>query len=240
VPIQPICRTSLVDTVVERLQTFVAEADLRAGDRLPSEMELTRQLGVSRPVLREAVSRLESIGLLTIQRGRGMFLGDRESLSSCVKLVRSAMTIAPRDVLQYAELRAGIEIQAARLAAERRTDVDLAELEDIWRRMDADGVEHLESIRLDVRFHSKIVEITRNELMQNVMEVIHDFVLAGMIHTTPAPRNHVRSRAMHGSILDAIRSGDADLAEAMMKAHMNTVPSALRAAEERRKAAENG
>ncbi len=237
--IQPIAKSSLVDTVVERLQTYVTEAELQAGDRLPSEMELTRQLGVSRPVLREAVSRLESIGLVTIQRGRGMFLGDRGSLSSCVKLVRSALAIAPKDLMQFAELRTGIEIQSARLSAERRTETELAELTDLWRRMDADGVEHLESIRLDFQFHRKIIDITHNVLIQNVMEVIHEFVMAGMIHTTPPPRNHARSQAMHGAILNAIRDKDPDAAEAAMKYHMNTVPTALRAAEERRRAAEN-
>src|SRR5262249_1007028 len=69
-------RESLVDTVVERIRAVIEQGHLKAGDRLPTEAELSAQLGVSRTVVREAVSQLESVGLLSVQRGRGTFVGD--------------------------------------------------------------------------------------------------------------------------------------------------------------------
>ena len=187
-------------------------------------------------MLREAISRLESVGLVAVRRGQGMFVGDRGSLSSCMKLVRTAMTIAPKDILHYSELRTAIEVYAAQRAAVLATPEDLAELAELCTEMNREGKDHLESIQLDFQFHRKIVEIAGNEVMSNIMQVIHEFVMAGMIHTTPNPRDTRQSRRLHGNILNAIKAGDPDAAEAAMKIHMETTSNALCEAEERRHA----
>src|SRR5208282_2819431 len=203
VKMEPIAQSSLVDRVVERLRHVIADGKLNAGDRLPSETDLAEQLQVSRSVLREAVSRLEAMGLLQVRRGRGMFVGDRGSLSSCVNLVRSAMALAPRELMQFAELRAAVECESARRAAEVASPEDLAELQTLCEQIDGDDHDDLDAIRLDFRFHRKLVEITCNELMLNVYDVIQEFVMAGMLTTTPRPRNRERSRRLHGGILEA-------------------------------------
>ncbi len=196
-------------------------------------MELVAQLRVSRPVLREAISRLESVGLITVRRGQGMFVGDRGSIRSCVQLVRSAMTIAPKDVSQFTELRIAIEIHAARRAAELASPEDIAELEALCEQMDGEDQDYLDAVRCDFQFHRKLVDIVRSEVMSNVMEVIHEFIMAGMLHTTPNPRNRSRSRKLHGPILDAIRAGDPAAAEAAMKVHMASVSEKMREAVQR-------
>jgi GntR family transcriptional repressor for pyruvate dehydrogenase complex len=226
--LQPITRQSLVDQVADRLRVLIDKGGLGAGERLPGEMELKAQLKVSRPVLREAISRLESVGLITVRRGQGMFVGDRGSIRSCVQLVRSAMTIAPKDVSHFTELRTAVEVHAARRAAELATPEDIAELEALCAEMDRDDQDYLDAVRCDFQFHRKIVDIVRNEVMSNVMEVIHEFIMAGMLHTTPNPRNRGRSRKLHGPILDAIRAHDADAAEAAMKVHMDAVSKKMR------------
>ncbi len=233
--LQPIPRTSLVDMVVERIRALIDQGPYEAGDRLPGELELVEQLQVSRPVLREAISRMESVGLINVRRGQGMYVGDRGSLRGCVQLVRSAMAISPKDVNQFIELRVAIEVHAARRAAELATPADLEELEMLYRQIDDEDVEHLEAIRYDFRFHRKIVDIVGSEVMSNVMAVIHEFIMAGMIHTTPNPRNRVGSRASHGAILKAIQAGDPDAAETAMRSHMKVVRSALHDAAQGRK-----
>src|SRR5262249_38223376 len=107
--VEPILRHSLADVVIDRVRGLIDKEQLRAGDGLPGEMELVRQLQVSRPVLREALGRLETLGLIRIHRGRGIFVADRNSLAGCAQLIHSAMTIAPRDLIKYAEVRWGIE-----------------------------------------------------------------------------------------------------------------------------------
>src|SRR5262249_40092723 len=232
---EPIAPSSLVDRVAARIRDVIDKGQYEAGARLPSEADLAGQLQVSRSVLREAVSRLEAQGVLNVRRGKGMYVGDRGGLSSCVRLVHSALTIAPKDLMQLAELRRGIEVQAARLAAQRAKPEDIDALTALAERMDNEKIEYLESVEADCDFHRKIVEITGNPLMRNVMEVIQEFIRAEMVQTTPRQRNRKRSRQLHGPIVDAIRSGDADAAERAMKVHMDSVDQALRDIEARQK-----
>src|SRR5688572_9133935 len=90
----PLRRRSLVDEVVEKLRLLIEERGLSPGDRFPTEGQLVRELGVSRNALREAIRRLETVGLISIRRGLGMFIGEPEGLSACTKLFRSAMAIS--------------------------------------------------------------------------------------------------------------------------------------------------
>ena len=231
--VEPIVRQSLVELVVERVQNLIQREKLQAGDRLPGEMELIRQLDVSRPVLREAIGRMESLGLIAVQRGRGTFVADRSGLAGCARLARSALAISPKDLVKFAELRWVIECFAARRAAEAANEEDVRELEVLQRQMDSRDRDYEEAIRLDFQFHRKLIDLTCNELMQNLMEVIHEFVMAGMVHTTPKPRNRAVSRRFHRAILDAIRAADPQAAEAAMRAHMDAVILRLKEAAER-------
>ena len=129
-------RQTTADLVVERIAHVIKEQNLSAGERLPGEHELVEQLKVSRPVLREALARLQSMGLVDIQRGRGTFVGNRTSLANCVRLLRSAVTISPQELRSYAELRTAIEVQAARQAAELATEDDVAELAAMLKQLD--------------------------------------------------------------------------------------------------------
>jgi GntR family transcriptional repressor for pyruvate dehydrogenase complex len=231
--VEPIVRQSLVELVVERVQDLIQREKLQAGDRLPGEMELIRQLDVSRPVLREAIGRMESLGLIAVQRGRGTFVADRNGLAGCARLARSALAISPKDLVKFAELRWVIECFAARRAAEAASEEDVRELERLQRQMDSRDRDYEEAIRLDFQFHRKLIDLTGNELMQNLMEVIHEFVMAGMVHTTPKPRNRAVSRRFHRAILDAIRAADPQAAEAAMRAHMDAVILRLKEAAKR-------
>ena len=218
--IKPIRRQSLVDTVVARIREVIEQGHLRAGDRLPTETELSRQLGVSRTVVREAVSQLESLGLLSVQRGRGMFVGSWSGLSGCVKMLRSALALSPKELVQFTEFRNAIECYAARRAAEVATPQDLVELQTLCDEMDRPGREGLEAMQIDFQFHRRLMAITGNELMTNVLEVVQEFALAAMVQTTPQPRDRESSHRRHQAIVKAIRAGDPDAAEKAMQAHM--------------------
>jgi len=235
VRVEPILRPSLVDVVVERIRQVIDEGGMSSGDRLPSESELVESLRVSRTVLREAIGRLETMGLLTVRRGRGMFVGDRSSLSNCAKLVRSAVSIAPRELIKITEFRAVLECYATRQAAKMATADDLAELEGLLAQMDRPGLEYMDAIEFDFEFHRKLVEITGNELMVNVMQVVRDFVIAAMVHTTPKPREREETSRFHLDILEGIRVGDPDAAEEAMQRHMDALTRRLHQAEERRR-----
>lgn len=229
--LQTVPRQSAVDAVVEQLRESIEQGRLLPGDRMPTELELVEQLGVSRTVLREAIGRLETIGLLSVQRGRGMFIGDRQTLSNCVQLVRSAMAFSPRDLLQFTEFRRAMECYAARRAAEIATPDQLAELSAACDAIDLPDQDDVACMQADLRFHLTILEITGNELMRNVLEVVQEFTLAAMVQTTPRPRDRAESRQRHGRILDAIRRRKPEAAEAAMHAHFDHTVERLRQCE---------
>ncbi len=170
--LKPIPRRSSVDQVVERIRDVIQQKQLTPGERLPGELELAEQLQVSRTVLREALARLQGLGLVEIQRGNGTFVAGKGGLASCVQLLRSATTISPRELLSYVELRVAIEIQAVRLAAQRADDDDIAELQELLTELNAIDRPYDELLEVDFRFHRRILQASGNPLMQNVMEVI--------------------------------------------------------------------
>jgi GntR family transcriptional repressor for pyruvate dehydrogenase complex len=219
--ISAVGRTSLVDEVVGQLQHQIESEGMQAGDRLPTEAELTAQLRVSRNVLREAVQRLDALGLVSVRRGQGMFVAAPDQLASCVRLIRSALAISPRDLVQFTEFRTAIELQVAEAAARCATPAQVEELETLCDRIDGEELSYEGAIELDFAFHRKLMEITGNQLTLNIMTVLHEFFLAAMVQTTPRPRDHRISRQLHRAIVRAIRDGDARAARDAMQQHMD-------------------
>jgi len=227
--IQPITKNSLVSHVVDRVRGLIEQGNLQPGDRLPTESVLVERLGVSRGALREAVRQLETLGLLTVEHGRGMFVAGGDDLSRCAQLFRSAMAVSPKDSLQFAEFRRIIECYAARRAAERATPADVAELERFLDLKDEGGLS-AEGVHWDWLFHRKLAELAGNQVLLNVMVVLQEMVVAGIVHTTRAPdADEVRrSHQLHQAILNAVRAGDADAAEKAMNAHMDALVKTLK------------
>lgn len=223
IKLKPVPRRSSVDQVVERIRDVIQKQKLAAGSRLPGELELVEQLQVSRPVLREALARLQGLGLIEIQRGNGTFVAGMAKLANCVQLLRSAVTLAPQELLSYAELRAAIEVQAVRQAAQRASEKDIADLQKLLKELDSVKRPCGELLEIDFRFHRRILEISGNVLMQNLMEVIHEFVVAQMVQTTPSPSENKLGRRLHREIVAAIEAHDADAAERAMREHMEVV-----------------
>ena len=228
VKVKPIKRQSLVDTVVERIRGVIAE-HFGPGQRLPTEAEWGEQLQVSRTVIREAVGRLEAMGLVTVRGSRGMFVGDTGSLLNCVRLVRSAMTISPRELLRFTEFRRAIECDSVRQAAERAGPKDLAELDELCEEIRRPDLSDAEAFALDFRFHRKIMELTGNELTCNVMDVVQEFVLASIRECGYRRRDPEVTYRGHRAVVDAIRRKDPDAAEKAMREHLDAVLEGLQA-----------
>jgi GntR family transcriptional repressor for pyruvate dehydrogenase complex len=178
--------------------------------------------------LREAISRLESIGLLSVKRGLGTFVGDRKSLSVTTQLIRSALAISPHDLLQVSLLRRAIETQSARAAAQKITDEQIRELEILYHDIVAEPGNFAARMRRDFEFHLKIVAIGGNDLMRNVLEVLQEFVIAAMVQTLEQPGLPQANTNQHLEMLDAIRARDPQRAEAAAVAHMDLLDARLK------------
>ena len=149
-------------------------------------------------------------------------------MGNCVRLLRSAVTISPQELLAYAELRTAVEVQAVRQAAERATDEDVAELATYLKQLENPDLPYSRTLEIDFRFHRKLIDMAGNPLMRNVMEVIYEFVLAQMARTTPSQRQNRLGRQLHRAVVKAIGERDPDSAERAMRRHMQIVLDRLK------------
>ncbi|SFA79294.1 FadR/GntR family transcriptional regulator [Azotobacter beijerinckii] len=213
---------SLAHDLVTELTQRILLGKLGPGDKLPSESEIVREQGVSRTVVREAISRLQASGLVETRHGIGTFVLERSKPQASLRLnVETALSV--RDIL---ELRLGLESQAVALAARRRTQ---EQLEAMRRALDdyQDALAGEQScVEADRRFHLLIAEATGNPYFQEIMRHLGDAII---------PRNRIGSveragvdltrhgylaNLEHEAILGAIRRQDPDAARAAMWTHL--------------------
>ncbi len=212
---------TLVDDVCEKILRRIKDENLTAGDRLPTETELLESYRVSRSVLREAITQLETFGMVDVRRGLGMFVGTQDSLSNSVQNARSAMTITPQEFSEFGRFRAALECWVAKRAAERATPEQVLELEKLVDRMDDPRFGREKALRIDYDFHRKLFEIAGIALISNINVVLQEFVLEGMHRTTPEPRERDASQLLHRAILSAVRNADPQEAAKAMRRHMD-------------------
>ncbi|KPY81203.1 FadR/GntR family transcriptional regulator [Pseudomonas syringae pv. tagetis] len=160
---------SLVESVVSAIRREIASGALPADTKLPTEHELADQFSVSRSVVREAISQLKADGILVIRRGSGSYV----SQTPCGTVFRLPSNEShPADLAKLFELRSWVEIQAASIAAQRRTTPDLERLSDAMSLMESKAGDFTISSQADVDFHSAIVAACKNEYLA----AFHDFL----------------------------------------------------------------
>ncbi|MFE4249524.1 FadR/GntR family transcriptional regulator [Streptomyces sp. NPDC056910] len=212
-------RPRLYEQVLDRLRAYVAEGGLRAGDRLPPERDLAARLGVSRASVKQAIVVLEVQGLVEARHGGGTYLMrdslDAEPVEHMVERRRRLP-----DVL---EAREALETKLAELAAERRTDEDLAALHKALDRMAADIEEGGHGVEGDRLFHAAVTAAAHSALLAEFMRSIADQVTESRTESLRQPRRPARSLAQHRAILEAIETGRPAQAAAAMRRHVRTV-----------------
>ena len=204
-------RRGAVADVLARLQEQIAAGEYKPNARLPSENELCKTFGVSRPVVREALVSLQALGLTTSQPGIGTFV-----VSDRVGVPLLFGRYSPGHVR---EVRRCIEIPAARLAAERRTDRDVGELAATLARMD-DADDPTRRTLLDASFHVAIARSSGNPL---IVKLVEDLRTVLEEHSLAAARRPYRRRAAadeHRAVYDAIVERDPEAAAVAMEAHL--------------------
>jgi DNA-binding FadR family transcriptional regulator len=210
----------LVDALTERIR----EGALAPGHKLPTEAAVMAEFGVSRTVVREAISRLQASGLVETRHGIGTFvvgLGDSGAFRISPEQVATL-----RDVVAVLELRIGIETESAALAALRRTPENLATMR---AALDA-FAEAIEAGRAavgpDFQFHLEIARATQNHHFTEIMALLGATIiprarLEPAEVTSEEHRAYLRRvNAEHESIFDAIASQDVDAARAAMRTHL--------------------
>lgn len=203
-PLSTARRAGLVDQVIEQLRTSVSSGEWPVGQRIPNETVLVESLGVGRNTVREAVRALAHAGILDVRQGDGTYVRATSEVSGALRRLCGAEL---RDVLQ---VRRGLEVEGARLAAANRTDADVAELRALLARRDEclqDGRTD-DFARADVGFHLAVVASSHNVMLTELYRGLLEAVAASVATTHEKPVEIVD----HGLLLDHIAAGDVDQA----------------------------
>lgn len=214
-------RQRLGDKLYGLILEQILSGELRVGDRLPSEHEISRAHDISRPVVREALLRLRADGLITAQQGRGTFVTHQPEVR--MKSFDNADNIA--FYLRAQEIRQALEGDAARLAAMRRTRAQLKAIETASQTFNAMVRRKEATAEADLAFHMSIAEASGNELYVTVLESILEPVQGFMRLTLNLTRTGSQQRSMmvmneHQAIVQAIAKQDAEQARVAMLYHL--------------------
>lgn len=220
----------VMNDLVERIRV----GTYRPGQRLPTEPELMAEQGVSRSVVREAMSRLQAAGFAETRHGVGTFVLAPAATQAAALDISTVNTI--RDVLAMLELRISLESEAATLAAERRTDEQLKRMQRALADFDA-AVERGESaVEADLAFHRQIALATGNRYFEEIYSHLGNTTIPRTRLDTSrfsaeTRRNYLtRVNREHRDILDAIARGDPKAAGASMRKHLSNSRERLRRA----------
>jgi DNA-binding FadR family transcriptional regulator len=214
--------TTLAQKVVTGLKDKIFSGDLPPGHKLPSEAELIEEFGVSRTVIREAVTRLRAEGLVETFQGRGSFvLAVPEPTSFTVE---SAAIRTQHDVLDMVDFRIGVECEAAALAAARITADSRATVDAALEAFVSAAPE--QAVEADFLFHRAVAAASGNRFYLDLLDSLGPMMIMlartrlGDAHSLTDATHVERVRREHDDIAAAVVAGDADLARAAMRVHL--------------------
>jgi len=210
------------ETIATKITELITSADLKPGDRLPTEHELSEQLGVSRTVVREAVKVLVATGLVYTRRGSGLYVANKAS-PSATTMFDSFTPGDPTEVISLYEFRLTLEPQAARLAAERITPHELRELRELvaLNQRSAETQQRQQWSESDAAFHRVIAQATHNPFLASAIAMTTR--AQRWVFDIAAGRTQVlllTYAEQHATILEAIQEGEPDTASQAMQTHL--------------------
>lgn len=205
---------TMTDQAEQRLREYFAKKGFKIGDTLPKEMELAEALGVSRSVIREAMSRLRMLGLVDVRKRRGAVLTEPDVLGGMERILHPKL-LGKGTLKRLFEVRLMLEMGLGDFLYSRITPTDFKKLEKIVKE-ERETSDKSELIRLDILFHATLYEITDNPVLtrfQSMLQPIFQYVLD---YREQLHQPGVAPRITHADLVDTLRNGDpASFREAM-------------------------
>lgn len=213
---------SLVDAATEAISSQILHAELVAGDRLPTERVLVERLGVSRTVLREALSSLEALGLLETRGTRGRFVAAGGSSERSRALVGAWLHQHAREILEVDEIRSVLESHAIRSMSDWDA-IDAARAAGALMREQSEALERGDPVAAadgDAAFHRLLGSYTKNGALRALMDGLVDASRKGAYAVYSLPETANRSLAQHKEIVQALAESDVARASELARDHM--------------------
>jgi GntR family transcriptional repressor for pyruvate dehydrogenase complex len=240
-PFRPVQSEKISAAVVKQIEELILRGILRPGERLPAERELADRLNVSRPSLRDAISTLQTSGLLSAKPGAGVFVADVLG-SAFSPALRDLMSRHDDAVMDYLAFRRDMEGLAIERAVRLASDTDLQVVQAIFTKMEtAHKTESAEDeSALDAQFHMAIIEASHNVIMLHMMRSMYDLLKEGVFYNRAMMFSQTTTRRalldQHRAINAALQLRDGPTARAAIEAHLDYV---LQCLEDQRRATRN-
>ncbi|MEQ8147725.1 FadR/GntR family transcriptional regulator [Streptomyces sp. OP7] len=210
-------RVSAMEAVLAHLRDAIERGAYAIGDKLPSEAELCRGLEVSRPVLREALRALQTMGLTVSRTGKGTFV--------VADAVQDA-TFGDFTAGDLMEVRRHIEIPVAGYAALRRTPEDVDQLRNLLERMERE-TDTTAWVAMDTLFHLAVAEAAHNPVFRRVLEEVRDALARQSAFLNELGGRRAQSDCEHRAIVEALADGSEPDAVRAMTHHLDRVETTL-------------
>lgn len=228
---RPISRPErLSDQVIGALRVDVESGRIAPGSRLPSEKELTETFHVSRTVIREAIMRLQSDGLLVSRQGSGVYVTHPSEVVRSFRLGLDDAT-SKSSTRELYELRMGVESEAACLAAVRRTKADLIVLGKALKALSVASHDLQSGVTADVHFHLTIAKLSKNSAILRFEEFLASVLTEAvrLARENSAQRKGLTSLVLeeHVAVFDAIKAGDSEAARIALRKHLTNAQDRL-------------
>lgn len=219
--IRPIKRPSVGEQVCDQLKSYLLEGRWKPGEKIPAENELAQAFGVSRVTVREALLRLESLGLLDSKFGGGTYVKEITPGLNLHAIIPVAY-LSASSILEVIEYRQVVEVKTAGLAAKRADTAAIAELEEILSLMDKWKDSPQRFAEEDLNFHLKLAMITKNSLLIETLNVIKSILSQAMFYSI-RQRGCEQGLHYHRLLIDAVAAHDSAKAMAIMEEHIDDV-----------------
>lgn len=214
---------SPTDKIIQQLKQLIVSGQLKPGDRLPAERVLAEKLGVGRSYVREAIRKLEFFGLLKTSPQSGTYVSGYS-----IKMIEGVLTdiinFNKDDFSALIEARYYMEINAARLAAMRRTDEDLALIRSAVEDYDNKINSKQDAIQEDMFIHLRIANATKNSVFESMLLMLLPDIIRNIVEKKICGDNRgLKAISEHHEILQAIADQDADAAGEAMSRHLDDI-----------------
>lgn len=217
--LEPTEQATVTEVVAQRLIAQLSNGVLKPGDKLPAERELAQQLNVGRTTVREALKFLTLSGLLEARRGDGTYVrqGFTDSLS---QQIQWSVLLSMTEVDMIVEVREGLEVKAAILAAKRATPEDIEKIGVFRQLLDIEGRDIERETDLDLEFHNAIAKASHNVLLSSLMLSLQNILRQYITLSNQMTDRIETTVAEHQAVYDAIAAKDPDAAERAMMEHL--------------------
>lgn len=229
---EPIKKTRVYSVIIKKIKKSVEQGELKPGDQLPSERDLSKRLSVSRSAVREAISVLESSGIVERLHGVGVFLKKNtqdEILDRINTIINKGFS--RNNLIELIEVRQGIEVQAAFLAATRRTEEDVKLIKNAFLSLKVASLNKQAAVEEDFEFHLSVVKASHNNMLLEVFKIFNNKFLESIKQIRSKDIKFLDEESIkvhieeHYQIYLAIVKKDSKKAKIAMNHHLENIKS---------------